>query len=179
MTISYHGTSQWKIVEIVDRVGPMNCGRIAIVVAEQSLSWISCQSISSNLRRCYELGVGQESAFFGYPGDASRIATLELARRIRDWRPTTLVFLDHLPHPAPLIHAIDTVWGERSRPRIVFQVYGDFTLYPFQWMSIDVILRGYQAAFVTASPRQQALVERFLRPGSASAFNAGFPVDAK
>ncbi|MBI3557211.1 MAG: glycosyltransferase family 4 protein, partial [Deltaproteobacteria bacterium] len=157
----------------------MKLGKVAIVVADQSLSWISCQSISANLRKAYGLAAGDCVTYFGFPEENSRVGTLELARQIFEFRPTTIVFLDHLPHPAPLIHAIDVLWNDLPRPKVVFHVYGDFTIYPFQWMSLDFLLRRYQVAFVTASPRQTVLVRNFLKPGSASVFTAAFPVDSK
>ncbi|HEX4922773.1 MAG TPA: glycosyltransferase family 4 protein [Bdellovibrionales bacterium] len=151
--------------------------RPAIIFASEESSWQSCKSIVRNLLAAYErlpeMAGGRRFQFNDDMG-----AVRETALRIFEFAPDRLVFVDHWPHPHLLIRALAALYGRRALPPIYFHVYGDFTLYAREWLSIEPILKKTKVRFICASRRQRALVRSFCARSPEAAFRVcHFPVD--
>lgn len=85
--------------------------------------------------------------------------------------------MDHVPHPLFLLTSLRSLYGDRALPDLYFHVYGDFTRFTRDWLSVEPVLSGTRTRFLCASPAQTALVERFLKPAPGIACTIPFPVD--
>lgn len=151
-------------------------GKIGIVVADQISSWTSCQSITRNLSKSYEGFLGADNIeFFNIKTDSSN--AWSLAEKIYERDPKHLVFLDHKPHPADLLESIAAVYGSRPLPQFTFHLFGDFTLYPKEWVRLDPVLRKAPTKFICSSDRQANLVATLLDHNMEHPEVCHFPVD--
>lgn len=133
--------------------------------------WKSCQTITNNLHQAYEL-VGKS---MGQDGQ-SKVRTLtindslteyegvDLARGILEASPRVIAFIDHYPHPAPLIRSLRRAYEatQKEAPLLVFHVFGDFVLNCLQWQAIEDDLKFFKVQFVAASHKQVQLVHSFI-----------------
>ncbi len=156
--------------------------RIAYVFSCESSSWKSCQSITKNLFSAYQKSfLKTEQRTFDYRFDDGKIDFLRLAIEIAKYKPTHLIFLDHKPHPVHLIVFLYEFLPHKDFQSIefTFHVFGDFTLYPNEWIKLDDYLDQVKVKFVCASDRQVELVKKFIAKSSGVVFKCPFPVDPK
>lgn len=140
-------------------------------------SWVSCQKIVFNLHKSYQLNKKLELLNFNYSVDQTQDEIITVAKTIVEARPEVLLILDHKPHPLAILQVVlPLLEKEQLKPRIVFHVFGDFTLFYAHWSKLGKLLKGYQVDFVVASDRQKHLIDKFL-PDPISSHVCPFPVD--
>jgi glycosyltransferase involved in cell wall biosynthesis len=155
-------------------------GQVALIVAATKPYWVSCQSISANLRKAYQHAFGDAVRFFENDTSWGVWKVAQVAKAIFAARPNRLVFLDHPPHPDRLLQELRSVYGTQPLPPLYFHIYGDFTLYTPSWLAIEKLLRSMQTCFVCASERQGRLVGNLMVPaGRKSISVCAFPVNTQ
>lgn len=154
---------------------------IALVYSHVKSSWVSCQTITPNLISAYEsLTIVQEFKHFDYNGNLSDFGTLKIAREIFEFCPDKIIIADHTPHPYLLIRFLSSIYEENKTqkfPELIIHIYGDFTLYPKEWLRTEVFLKNYLVKLVCASDRQANLIEKFVPSNSKNILKCSFPVD--
>ena len=138
-------------------------------------SWVSCQKIVFNLHKSYALNKDLELLNFNYSVDQTALEILQSAQAVVAANPDVIVILDHKPHPLAMLQLILPKL-ENKKPRIVFHVFGDFTLYYSHWDKLGKLLQGYHVDFLVASDRQKHLIDKFM-PENIRAYVCPFPVD--
>jgi glycosyltransferase involved in cell wall biosynthesis len=150
--------------------------RIALVLGDQSSAWISCQTITPNIVRAYEIAFGDKVRVFSSYNLAKHYSNYRSALSIATWQPDRIVFVDHRPHPGLLLKLLLHMMGERLPP-VVVHVYGDFTLETAKWLSLKGTLQKVRIQFVCASTAQDNLVRQFIVSPKRQKALIPFPVD--
>ncbi len=148
--------------------------KIAIICNDRSYSWKSCQKILANLIKSYNL-TGCEYKIFGYENNADQFELLQVCRDIKEYRPSVISFVDHRFLPIDLIQYFDKVGLEDIR--ILFHVYGDFTLNMNTWTLLFPVVKKYSFMFLTASHREKFLLLKLLDISESLIEVVPFPVD--
>lgn len=150
--------------------------KIACVFSFNPSSWVSCQKIVFNLHKAYE-GLPQVAIQnFNYNAELHHSEVTTLGEKIFDYNPDIIVILDHKPHPLNLLKPLLKKYERiTKKPRIIFHLFGDFTLYYEEWARLETQLEGFKVDFVVASPRQKNLIDKFL-PSNLSSTVCPFPV---
>ncbi|MFL5783360.1 MAG: glycosyltransferase family 4 protein [Bacteriovoracaceae bacterium] len=149
--------------------------KIACLFSFQESSWVSCQKIVFNLHKTYEAVPGHKILNFDYNHESVGTDLIKLVMEIERERPDTIVILDHKPHPIYLLSILFSRMTDWPKPRIIFHVFGDFTLYYKEWYELSKLLKDFPVEFVVASDRQKILIDQFLIPPMASVV-CPFPV---
>lgn len=174
-------TKKKKVIALRKKIRPTKKKKLvqkksAIVVSFKPSKWGSCQIITPNLQKAVCDALEGHHTLFGYTGDDTSVDILKTARQILKSSPDKIIFIDHVPHPLPLLQALSFLNNERPLPPLIFHVYGDFTLYPSQWISCEKILKRTKVHFICASHRQELLVSGFLKTKTTTSV-CPFPVD--
>lgn len=140
---------------------------------------MSCQKIVFNLHKAYELGLKAELTNFNYPHmDPVEIeACSDLARQIHEYEPDVITVLDHKPHPIHFFTFLAPLYQNKKKPKIIFHIFGDFTLFYQPWQKMELLLEGFEVEFLVASDRQKILIDRMFLNNPAVV--CPFPVDPK
>lgn len=135
--------------------------KVAFIYSFKESSWVSCQKIVSNLRRAYSQidNVIQEDV--NYSNEILDDEIDRVAYELIDKKPDVLIFLDHQPHPLKLL--IRFLARATYKPRIIFHIYGDFTLFLSEWLMLETYLKNISVEFIVASEAQRKLVMNFLK----------------
>lgn len=149
---------------------------ILLVVSTQQSHWISCDSILKNLINAYEI------CSLSCKIIVTDFKEIEiLGQAIKKSRPSCLVFPEHGTPPVALIKKLSIVFRNapaKKRPKLIFHIYGDFTIHLAAWFSLGPDLKDFQVHFLAASESQQKLIQHFLiSRGSVSILP--FPVDTE
>lgn len=155
--------------------------RIAIIVATNPSAWQSCRIITPNIDKCYrnlvEKSNGQlECQYYNFHSNQTELELLNEAKRAADWQPDIVVFMDHQPHPIAFLRNFKL--HASKKPRFIFHVYGDFTLFTNDWVKIAPIIDGHQVQFIAASHRQVELIKSFM-VNPDNVHYCPFPVDSE
>lgn len=150
--------------------------KLGLVYSTNESSWLSCQTITKNLKAAY-LATFKHITHFPTSTEPDEIWTL--AEKIFENNPDRLAFIDHLPHPNKLLHALAQIYGEKPLPICIFHVFGDFTLHAREWLDCESVLKGTKVKFICASSRQSDLVRSFILGNSNFIDQCHFPVDVK
>lgn len=150
--------------------------KIACIFSYQKSSWVSCQKIVFNLHKAYAGLKDTKLINFNLSPQSEAQDIYLLSKEIISSKPNTIVFLDHKPHPLPLIQFLVKNWDGDKFPRIVFHIFGDFTLFYSQWEKVGELLKGKNVDFVVASERQKDLIDKFLSTEAPSQV-CPFPVN--
>lgn len=148
--------------------------KVACLFSFKLSNWISCQKIVFNLHKAYQLDKNLELLNFNYSVDQLPYEWAQTAEEIAAQNPDVIVVLDHKPHPLSILQQVFQLMGKK--PRIIFHVFGDFTLYYSSWDKLAVLLEGYPVDFIVASDRQKHLIDKFL-PQDVRCSVCPFPVD--
>lgn len=155
--------------------------KIAIVVATSPSTWQSCRIITPNIDKCYKHIRDQskgaiELEYFNFHNDQTELELLDEVKRTAQWLPDTIVFMDHQPHPFHFLkHYKDY---SKTQVRYVFHVYGDFTLFTTNWLSVGHIIKGQECQFIAASHKQVDLISNFMI-NPKNVHYCPFPVDTQ
>jgi glycosyltransferase involved in cell wall biosynthesis len=138
--------------------------KIACVFSFKESSWVSCQKIVFNLHKAYELAPDYKLENINYPHYITEFSQAEeSARKILHFDPDIISIMDHRPHPQFLFQALAALYKNRKKPKIIFHLFGDFTLYYTQWENLSPLLEGYLVEFIVASERQKILVDKMFK----------------
>ncbi len=152
--------------------------KIACVFSFKASSWISCQKIVFNLHKSYQLlGTQFELLNFNFSDDSINNDELEsLAKEIFKQQPDIITFLDHRPHPKKLFDYLVPLYTNQEKPKIIFHIFGDFSLHFTNWYELEKNLLKFPLEFVVASDRQKILMDKML--SSSTSTVCPFPVDS-
>lgn len=102
-----------------------------------------------------------EVKIFDYDGQGQESSTL--GAEIKKFRPHTLVFADHQPHPLGLIKWMLTRDLIKKNKDLLFHIYGDYTFYYLAWHHVSALLNGHKVKFIVSSERQKRLVQKTIK----------------
>jgi glycosyltransferase involved in cell wall biosynthesis len=148
--------------------------KVACIFSFKLSSWVSCQKIVFNLHKAYQLNKDLELLNFNYSVDQTQFDWAKTAEEIIAAAPDVILILDHQPHPNFLLQIV--LPSLAKKPRIIFHIFGDFTLYYSNWDQLSKLLVGHQVSFIVASERQKILIDKFL-PEDNKTIVCPFPVD--
>lgn len=151
--------------------------KIACVFSFKESNWVSCQKIVFNLHKAYQICPETVLENFNYPHDGATVDDInELAREIAKFKPDAISIMDHKPHPVALLFALKSAYdGVDLKPKIIFHLFGDFTLFYNQWERSLPVLHLFRTEFVVASGRQKILIDRMFQTDRTVV--CPFPVD--
>lgn len=156
--------------------------KLLVIKSSKESTWGSCRVISPNLLMAYEKNKDNfEIEYFEIPEnflkeeiEDKQQYIVVLIEKIKQFKPDSLVFVDHLPHPVKILNSLLFFVTLRELPSIVFHMYGDFTYFARDWSRLSDKFKGHNVKFIVASEAQQNLmkffvndscnVERFLFP---------------
>ncbi len=150
--------------------------KLACVFSFQKSSWVSCQKIVFNLHEAWSRNKNFELANFNLGQDTTLYQSQLIAAEIVQYEPDAIVILDHKPHPLHFFEAFVSLFANKKKPKIIFHVFGDFTLNYLSWSKLAVLLQDFEVKFLVASDRQKKLIDLFLRPPMTSEV-CPFPVN--
>lgn len=135
--------------------------KILCLYSNKSSSWISCQKIVANLWESYKATSSKVSSRHFGPEQKSQ-ELIELAEKIVTESPEVISFIDHRPHPYDLLQYLIPFWLKENKPlpKIIFHVYGDFTLNYHKWAMLASLLKGIEVEFCAASSAEKKLIEK-------------------
>lgn len=140
--------------------------------------WFSVEKILNNLLKSYNLIYSEdELVHFDYNFDLEYTDLNELTSKIKKSGIKKLIVIDHLPHPAVLLHRLGKDYLQEL-DEVIFHIYGDFTLNFSEWFTMDKLLQGVNVKFLCASDKQVRLVSNFVN-NKNQIFKLPFPVDEK
>jgi glycosyltransferase involved in cell wall biosynthesis len=151
--------------------------KIACVFSFQESSWVSCQKIVFNLHEAWSKNQELEIQNFNLSANISSSQNQQLASSVAEYAPDTLIILDHKPHPLTFFESLLPLLSTTKRPKIIFHIFGDFTLYYKLWSTLGNLLKDFDVKFIVASKRQKTLIDRFLTLPMTSEV-CPFPVNA-
>ncbi len=152
--------------------------KIACIFSFQESNWVSCQKIVFNLHKSYQACQDVELSHFNFPHKPGTQAGLNnLAQEIVTYAPDVLAIIDHKPHPIVLFQTLNSLYEGKKKPKIIFHLFGDFTIFYAQWEKLGLMLETYQVEFVVASERQKILIDKMFLNNSCTI--CPFPVDPK
>tara|TARA_R110000868_G_scaffold99515_5_gene273801 strand:+ start:8569 stop:9885 length:1317 start_codon:yes stop_codon:yes gene_type:complete len=159
----------------------MSKTKIAIVVATNPSIWQSCRIITPNIDKCYrhirdESKGSIELEYFNYHNDQTELELLSEVKRTAAWSPDIVVFMDHQPHPLKFLKQFKDL--AKPSVRYVFHVYGDFTLFTTDWLSVGHMIPDQECQFIAASHKQVELISSFM-VNPKNVFYCPFPVDTE
>lgn len=152
--------------------------KIACIFSFKESSWVSCQKIVFNLHEAWRAVPKSEVVNFNYVQESEKDDFKNLASAIFAADPDIISFIDHKPHPWFLLGPLLSLYSSSiKKPKIVFHIFGDFSLYYTQWDKTQAMLKGYETRFLVASPRQKILVDRMLK--DQDSLVCPFPVNSE
>lgn len=138
--------------------------KIACLFSFRESSWVSCQKIVFNLHKAYEKVPDLEIKNFDYGPDCWGTEIVELQDALLKYAPDTIVIMDHKPHPIHILKLLLSKIQSKTKPRLIFHVFGDFTLYYRDWSALGKLMEDFPVEFIVASDRQKILIDQFLTP---------------
>ena len=137
--------------------------KIACIFSFQESNWVSCQKIVFNLHKSYQGCQDVELSNFNFPHKLANQSSLDkLAQDIVSYAPDVIAIIDHKPHPIILIQSLNSLYAKAKKPKIIFHLFGDFTIFYSQWEKLGPLLEGYPVEFVVASERQKILIDKMF-----------------
>jgi len=151
----------------------------AIIYSFSQSSWVSCQTITSNLVDSYKKAFSNDSlSHFNYSDGSDHYHAYKVAKDVTSLNPKKIIFADHRPHVGKLLTLIDQLWSADFLPTLYFHVYGDFTLDFVQWDKVETLLKKYRCQFICASDKQVTLLSKLIDNSNQNVIKAPFPVDS-
>ena len=133
--------------------------KLGILFNFQSSTWISCNSILTNLLESYkQTNLNNDQLLFHDKMSLTEISNL--ANKIIENEYTHLAFIDHRTLPCSLLLEIFNL--TKKLPNIFVHIYGDFILNRNHWYESDNLLRNFKVKFICASTAQSNLVKNFI-----------------
>lgn len=137
--------------------------KIACVFSFKESNWVSCQKIVFNLHKAYHACPNTKLENFNFSHAPFTSEEIEhLAKSIYAFGPDVISIMDHKPHPLSLIQKLSKLYLGQPKPKIVFHIFGDFTINYHHWEKLGPLLEGFPTEFLVASDRQKILIDRML-----------------
>lgn len=155
--------------------------KVAMLHNFEKSAWKSCQTISSNLLKSYQMVLKKNKPIsYNYNNRMTDFEILKLAEELCNNKVTHLCIIDHKPHPGILLKYLDHFYSHNptiARPQIIIHVFGDFTLYGKEWRLCESYLKKFVVKFLCASDRQKTLISQFIKNDEKEISVCPFPVD--
>ena len=151
--------------------------KIACIFSFQESNWVSCQKIVFNLHKSYHACQDVELSSFNLPHKQGDQSIDKLAQDVASYAPDVLAIIDHKPHPLLLLQSLNLLYEGQKKPKIIFHLFGDFTIFYHHWEKLGPLLEAYQVEFVVASERQKILIDKMFLNNTCTI--CPFPVDPK
>lgn len=140
--------------------------KIALFKKQATSFWKSCQSITANLEAAYQR-LGETENFkvevFEINEPASYQELYYLSQRIIEGNFSHVSWIDHYPHPHDFLKAYFQIQPDKKKaPKFIFHLFGDFILQLPQWQALESTLEGVSLSLISASHRQNDLVNSLL-----------------
>ncbi len=149
--------------------------KIALIYDFKDSAWVSCRTITDNLRKAYGAIPSFDLFNFDYSNKKLIVDLQLIAKEIAEKKIDRVVILDHKPHAYKLLKELYQVQKTHGI-EIVFHIYGDFTLQAKEWNKSESLLKAYKVHLVCASTNQQNLVQKFFKQQDIVSV-CHFPVD--
>jgi len=154
--------------------------KLALIYSQTPSEWVSCQSITFNLKKTYEVAFPNwEICSFDFSPNKPQLHIWECAQKIFNFAPDFISIIDHKPHPRKLIQTLSDLYSNSTIPPLFVHLFGDFSLYAKEWIICQNFLKNTQTHFITASEKQRQFVSQFLLKGDDNISVFPFPVDEK
>lgn len=158
--------------------------KIFNIQSDSDSNWLSCKTISKNLKSAYELlKKNHDITTFNFPSqitfeksESFEKSLRELAEQIKKQMPDRLVFIEHFPLPPSFLMQLKNYLKKSEMPPIFIHVYGDFTYFSKEWAKFLSSAEDLNIHFVVASDAQKKLLEYFL-PANAVIDKCHFPLN--
>lgn len=152
--------------------------KIACIFSFKESNWVSCQKIVFNLHKAYQAIPQTELRNFNLSNDSVNLGMMEsMAKELVAFEPDSIVIMDHQPHPIYLLQGLSNLYKNIKKPKIIFHIFGDFTIYYNLWEKLGKLLEGFTVEFLVASDRQKILIDRMLAQNTTTV--CPFPVNPK
>lgn len=150
--------------------------KIVLIKRGSKSDWISCQSITSNIEKAYQASFDKADIEVRYlnPED-DQFAQWLLAKELSTLKADIIAFIDHQPHPASLLLSLKEL--VRKMPRLIFHIFGDYTLQTSNWLSLQEILKKTPVDFIVASQKQKELLQNLMKGKKDLIKVIPFPID--
>ena len=135
--------------------------KIALIKKTEISEWISCRSITNNLEAMYKTRFSEDVKIWSVPENIDKFAYYRVFSEIKERKIDLVVFIDHKPTPLKLIESMDKAFGDFS-PKIIFHIFGDFTLFSPEWNKASNELSKRDCHFIVASKPQRKLLKNFI-----------------
>lgn len=132
--------------------------KLLLVGNEFDSNWISCKSIKKNLLLAYQLNPNIDIELFAFDNENIKLLSSQIISN--DYE--KIVFIDHRPNPAYILNQLIKHIPIIKIPPIVIHIYGDFTFFAADFLSLNTHFIGHQITFAAASNAQKKLVNFFL-----------------
>jgi glycosyltransferase involved in cell wall biosynthesis len=120
-----------------------------------------------NIHKSYQACANTEIKNFNLKDtNTSSFEIYELAKDIEKFNPDVITIMDHKPHPIHLIKSLSFLYQGQKKPKIIFHIFGDFTLNFPLWEYLGPNLKGFKIEFLVASDRQKTLVDKMFLKNS-------------
>jgi glycosyltransferase involved in cell wall biosynthesis len=155
--------------------------KIAMVDGHLENRWISCSTITKNIKKTYHANDFEIKSF---SIDAKRekinFSTYKVAKQVSEYCPDVIALVDYQPVPDFFINCIFERYKDiENKPKIVFHIYGDFTIFLNKWIRCNDTLKHFECKFLAASEAQTNLLRKFISDGDKLVGYHPFPVDTE
>jgi glycosyltransferase involved in cell wall biosynthesis len=150
--------------------------KVALVYSFTQSSWFSCTIINQNIRKAYDLLLGEENIIHVHYGHDRKVSSDDIKELITKGV-DKVIFIDHKPTPINFLQNLSRLAEAKNfDPEFVIHVFGDFPLYLREWRSVNELLEGKRVKYICASEKQKLFVEKFLKQPDIISV-CPFPVD--
>lgn len=133
-----------------------------IVISSGAMRWGSCVNIAENLIACFELIPSVELIKIQFLKDRPFNEAYKIAVKIKEYKPDILIFPEIEPHPLRILSALSSLIPHKKMPKLIFHIYGDFTIRAIEWLATQQLIIGLNVSFLCASRAQKSLIGSFF-----------------
>lgn len=153
--------------------------KIAMVDGHLENRWISCSTITKNIKKTY---LANDFEIKNFSIDAKRekinFSTYKVAKEVSEFKPDVIALVDYQPVPDFFINCIyERYKSMENKPKIIFHIYGDFTIFLNKWIRCNDALKHFECKFLAASKAQTDLLRKLICDGESLVSYHPFPVD--
>ena len=123
-------------------------------------SWISCQSITTNLIKCYQK-MYSDTKIIEIKDPLSDLCISRVIKKLENLKSIKrIVYLEHYPSPVKFINFLSQ--SKIKDIKLIYHVYGDLTLQLREWIE-DLQKNQIYVHFVCASKAQKSLTSKLFK----------------
>lgn len=151
--------------------------KLAAIFSRTESDWRSCQVITPNLLKTYQKAFPKaDIQLFNFSTNQTLFEKKELILSLKKFSPDKLLIIDHKPFPEQVIRGI-LEENFQKLPECYFHLFGDFSLYSFDWFNLSLYLKKFKVKFIVASESQKKFVSQFVNDPNLFVEILPFPVD--